>query len=180
MRSWSDWGREAVDLNVTGIDVAIVILILLSAVIGLVRGLVREVLSLVVWAAALVLALLFSPQVAELLVGLIATPSLRYVTAFASVFIATLIIGGIVESLMARLIDGTGMTGTDRLLGFVFGGARGVLVCIVALIAMRPFGEYQTWWENSLIVPELMAFEGDILAFLDAAVDLVGDLVSRT
>ena len=59
------------DLNVTGIDVAIIILTLLSAVIGLVRGLVREVLSLVVWAAALLLSLVFSPQVAELLVPLI-------------------------------------------------------------------------------------------------------------
>jgi membrane protein required for colicin V production len=164
----------------TGIDVAIVILILLSSVIGLVRGLVREVLSLFVWAAALVLAILLSAQVAELLNPLIETPQMRYVTAFAGVFIGTLIVGGIAESLMARLIDGTGMTGTDRVLGFVFGGARGVLVCIVALIALRPFGEQESWWENSLLVPELMAFEGEILAFLDAAVDLAGDLVSKT
>jgi membrane protein required for colicin V production len=169
-----------VNLNMTGIDVAIVILTLLSAIVGLVRGLVREVLSLVVWAAALVLALLFTPLVAELLAPLIATPSLRYVTGFAGVFIGTLIVGGIVESLMSRLIDGTGMTGTDRLLGFLFGGARGVLVCIVALIALRPFGEQETWWQDSLVVPELMAFEGEILAFLDAAVDLAGDLVSKT
>ena len=167
-------------MNVTGIDVAIVILILLSSVIGLVRGLVREVLSLFVWAAALVLAILLAPQGAELLNPLIETPSMRYVTAFAGVFIGTLIVGGIAESLMARLLAGPGMTGTDRLLGFVFGGARGVLVCIVALIALRPFGEQETWWENSLLVPQLMAFEGEILAFLDAAVDLAGDLVSKT
>ena len=164
----------------TGLDVAIAILILFSAAIGVVRGLVREVLSLVVWAAALVLALLFTPQAAELLAPLIETASLQYVTGFACVFIGTLIVGGIVGSLMARLIDGTGMTGTDRILGFVFGSARGVLVCIVALIAMRPCGESETWWENSLLAPELMAFEGEILAFLDAAVDLAGDLVSKT
>ena len=168
------------DLNMTGIDVVIAILILLSAVIGLVRGLIREVLSLGVWAAALLLSLAFSPQVAELLVPLISTASLRYVAGFACVFIGTLIVGGIVGSLMSRLVDGTGMTGTDRFLGFVFGGARGVLVCIVALIAMRPFGEYEPWWENSLMVPQLMAFEGEILAFLDAAAGLAGELVSRT
>jgi membrane protein required for colicin V production len=166
-------------VNVTGIDVAIVILILLSSVIGVVRGLVREVLSLFVWAAALVLAILLSPQVAELLNPSIENPSFRYMTAFAGVFISTLIVGGIAESLMARLINGAGMSGTDRLLGFGFGGARGALVCVVALIALRQLG-YESWWENSLLVPELMAFEGEILAFLDAAVDLAGDLVSKT
>lgn len=164
----------------TGIDVAIVILVLFSAVIGLVRGLAREVLSLVVWAAALLLSLVFSPQVAEFLAPLITTLELRYVTAFACVFIGTLIVGGIVASLMGRLIDGTGMTGTDRILGFAFGSARGVLVCIVALIALRPFGEHEPWWENSLAVPELMAFEEEILTFLDKAADLARDLVSTT
>jgi membrane protein required for colicin V production len=161
----------------TWIDLAVVVLVLLSAVIGLVRGLVREVFSLVVWASALVLALLFSPRVAGYLAPLIGNDSLQYVGAFTCVFIATLVVGALIQWMMARLIDGTGLTGTDRVLGFVFGSARGALVCIVVLIAMRPFGEDETWWQASVIVPALLDFEEEILVLLDATADIAGDLV---
>lgn len=164
-------------MTFTWIDLAIVILILLSAVIGLIRGLTREVFSLFVWGAALVLSLLFAPRVAEFLEPLIANPSLRYVGAFTCVFIATLIVGGISQWLLTRLINGTGLTGTDRFLGFVFGSARGALVCIVVLIALRPFGEEQPWWRNSVMVPALLQFEGEILALLDRTADLARDLL---
>ncbi|MFM8355081.1 MAG: CvpA family protein, partial [Gammaproteobacteria bacterium] len=72
-------------------------------------------------------------------------------------------VGGLVQWALGALVKSTGLSGTDRLLGFVFGGARGVLVCLVGLIALRAFVEQTAWWQSSLIIPELLAFEQALL-----------------
>ena len=66
------------------------------------------------------------------------------------------------------MIQSTGLGGTDRFLGLVFGALRGGLVVIGALIAMRPFAETSDWWEESLLRPELMVFADDILELFSA------------
>jgi uncharacterized membrane protein required for colicin V production len=75
--------------------------------------------------------------------------------------------------MVKKLVLGTGLTGTDRFLGFLFGSARGVLVCIIALIAMRPFAQESEWWLNSGITPEMLAFEQDVLDMMGRARDVV-------
>jgi membrane protein required for colicin V production len=87
----------------------------------------------------------------------------RLVVAFAGIFFATLIVGGVFQWLIGTLVQSTGLSGTDRLLGFVFGAARGVLVCLVGLIAIRSFAQTADWWQASRLVPELLAFEHDLL-----------------
>ena len=62
-----------------------------------------------------------------------------------------------------RCASPLGLGGTDRFLGFVFGALRGGLVVIGALIVVRPFAETSAWWEESLVRPELLVFEDDIL-----------------
>lgn len=151
------------------IDIVILIVVLVSALIGLVRGLLKEVLSLASWLAALMLALYFAPAVAERLVGMFADGSVRVVVAFVLIFLATLVVGGLAQWLAATLVQTTGMTGTDRFLGFLFGGARGVLACLVALIALHRFAESGQWWQTSVLVPQLLAFEQDVLALLGKA-----------
>ena len=81
-------------------------------------------------------------------------------------FIAVLIAGAMVQWLFAKLIESTGLSGTDRFLGFLFGGARGIVVCTVILIALRPFAENEAWWQQSLIRPELARLEEGILAIM--------------
>lgn len=157
-------------------DIVILIVVLLSAVIGLVRGLFREVLSLATWLAAFLLALFFAPDVAELLSGQITDHSVRLIAAFFIIFLLTLILGGIVQWLVKQLITTTGLTGTDRFLGFLFGSARGVLVCIVALIAVRPFVEESDWWRASRITPELLAFEQDVLKLFQKGKDVISEV----
>ncbi|MEZ5557441.1 MAG: CvpA family protein [Pseudomonadales bacterium] len=145
------------------VDIVIAIIVLLSALIGLVRGLLREVVSLATWLAAFILALYFAPALAERLVAQISDETVRLVVGFIAVFVATLIAGALVQWLLSKLVQGTGLTGTDRFLGFLFGSARGVLVCIIALIALRPFAEDTPWWQASRLVPELLFFERDVL-----------------
>ena len=153
-------------------DIVFLIVILLSALMGLARGLVKEVLSLVIWGAALVAALYFGSVVGARL-GPDMGESLRGLVGFVTVFIAVLIVGAIVQWLFAKLIETTGLTGTDRLLGFVFGGVRGIVVCTVALIAVRPFVEDAQWWQDSKIRPELARMEGGVLAIAGQARELV-------
>jgi membrane protein required for colicin V production len=155
------------------LDIVILIAVLVSALIGLARGLLKELLSLASWFAAFILALYFAPAVADGLTGSVADGSVRLVIGFAAVFAGTLIVGGIIQWLVRRLVESTGLTGTDRFLGFLFGSARGVLVCIVGLIAIRPFADQSTWWNASAFTPELLAFEQDVLELMGKARDLV-------
>ena len=154
-------------------DIVILIVVLVSALIGLTRGLLKELLSLASWIAAFMLALYLAPTAANGLKDVADDESVLLVMGFVLVFLATLIVGGIIQWLVRRLVESTGLTGTDRFLGFLFGSARGVLVCIIALIAMRPFADQSTWWDASAFKPELLAFEQDVLGLMGKARDLV-------
>lgn len=154
-------------------DIVILILILLSSVIGLVRGLFKELISLLVWFAAVMLALYFSGPMGDALSGQIQDESIQTVVGFFIIFLATLIVGGIVQVLVKQLVSSTGLTGTDRFLGFLFGSARGVLICIVALIALKSFEIEAAWWQESRIIPELLAFEEDVLDLMGKAREVV-------
>lgn len=159
--------------SLTSADLVLLIVILLSALIGLVRGLVREVLSLAVWIAAFLVAMALAPALAEALPRGLGDTPIRLVAGFGLVFVTVLITGGILQWLIRKLVETTGLSGTDRLLGFVFGGLRGVLVCIVALVLLRPFAEDASWWQRAETVPALLAFEQDVLSLLGLAWDAV-------
>ena len=160
--------------NIATPDIVLAIVILLSAVMGLARGLVKEVLALVIWGSALVAALVFGDALGARFGGGMGD-TLRGLLGFAAVFITVLVAGAIVQWLFAKLIETTGLTGTDRLLGFLFGSARGIVVCTVALIALRPFAEDAQWWQESRIRAELGRMEEGVLAVLGQTRDLVMD-----
>lgn len=154
-------------------DIVILIVILVSALIGLARGLFKEVLSLASWFAAFILALYLASSFRDQLSSELGDASVRLVIAFVLIFVATLIVGSVVQWLVAKVVKGAGLSGTDRFLGFLFGSARGLLVCIVALVVMRPFADESTWWRSSVITPELLAFEQDVLKLMGKAKDVV-------
>ena len=157
-------------------DIIILIVVLLSAVIGLVRGLVKEVVSLVVWLAAFIIAMAFATTVADEIVSADLDPRVRVVIGFAIVFVIVLIAGGLVQWLLSKLIQSTGLSGTDRFLGFLFGSIRGAVVVIVALIAVRPFVEADDWWAESELRPQLLAFEQDVVDLLRYASKAISDI----
>ncbi|XOV81847.1 MAG: CvpA family protein [bacterium] len=163
-------------MAVAGLDIVIAIVVMLSAVIGLVRGLIKEVLSLAAWVFAFAVALYFSDYVALNLPASWGAESVRMVIAFAGLFIASLILAGIVQWLIAKLVETTGLTGTDRFLGFLFGSARGLLVAIVMLMLLREIGSDSEWWQASVLQEQLLAFEGDVRNLLQQAKDLARDV----
>ncbi len=135
------------------IDYVLGTIVLVSALLGLWRGLFREVFSLATWAAALIAGALFAPLVGEELLAGVQSPMLRTALGFLMVFMGTLIVGGLVSRLVGLLIDSTGLTGTDRLLGMLFGIGRGAVVTVVVVVLLRPIAHTYDWWQASAVVP---------------------------
>ena len=115
------------------LDTTIIIITGLSCIFGLWRGLVREVLSLVTWILALLVARSYSEVLADFLFMSIDNVTMRYVTAFALLFIAVMMLGTFLNFLMSKLLIFTGLKLIDRVLGGVFGIARGMLIVLVGL-----------------------------------------------
>ena len=162
----------------TPLDWAIIAILGISAAIGLVRGLVKEVLSLVAWIAAFVVAVLFGATVAAELPGGWGGETLRYLIAFVGLFVVTLIVAAILQWFVAQLVTSTGLSGTDRVLGFVFGGARGLLVAMLLLLALREIAGDAPWWRDAQLPPHLLAFEDELRELLGRAREIdVGTLV---
>ena len=138
-------------------DYVVLIIIALSILVGAIRGFVEEAFSLLVWAAAFLVAFQYSGALALQLESHIDLPSVRTSLAFAGLFLAVLLLGGLATYLVGKMVEKTGLSGTDRLLGGVFGGVRG-LVLILALIlvaGLTPVPQ-DPWWQTSRSIQSLM------------------------
>lgn len=152
-----------------GADWAIIGIFLLSCFIGLIRGFVREALSLVIWVAAVLVAKVFGGQFETLLVNQIETPSIRLMTAYAVLFVATLLLGAMLSYVIGALVRVTGLSGTDRLFGMVFGAARAFIVVMALVILLPGFlpVNYDEWWQQAQLIPHFLACEEWVLSVYD-------------
>lgn len=139
------------------IDWAIIAIITVSALISLARGFVKEALSLLTWIVAGLVAWLFGGALAGHLSPFIETPSIRVIVACSILFIMTLLLGGLINYLIGQLVRVTGLSGTDRFLGMIFGAARGALLIVVAigLLSLAPV-EGDVWWRQSELIPHFL------------------------
>ncbi|PXA71084.1 CvpA family protein [Vibrio sp. 11986-1-5] len=137
------------------LDIVILSVIGLSALISLVRGFAKEALSLVIWFAAFYIASEYYAKLAVYFSN-IKDEMFRNGSAIAVLFIATLIVGAIVNYVISQLVDKTGLSGTDRILGVVFGALRGILIVAATLFFMDAFtaSPNAEWWKGSQLVPE--------------------------
>ncbi|MCZ6774036.1 MAG: CvpA family protein [Proteobacteria bacterium] len=134
-------------------DIIIISIMLVSTVISLFRGFVREILSLVAWIVSFWAAATFAPQVATLLESYLSIPTARTVLAFIGVLVVALVLSGLVNTMIGRLIEKTGLSGTDRMLGGIFGLLRGVaIVAVVVLIAGLTQIPGAPWWQQSQVI----------------------------
>jgi len=141
----------------TWVDWAIVAVIVISSLISLKRGFVKEALSLLTWIIAGVVAWMFGGALSHHLAEFISTPSAQVIAACAILFVATLLVGALVNFLIGELVRVTGLSGTDRFLGMVFGAARGglLIVVLVGLLSLAPVQE-DLWWRESALVPHFL------------------------
>ena len=151
----------------TWVDVAILVIVALSAFVSLLRGFLREALSLTGWILAIWVALSFTDDVASLLVDHVELASVRQGIAFFSLFVSVLLATAVVNIVVGLLVDKTGLTGTDRVLGVVFGIARGVLVVVilVVLAGLTDVPE-DAWWRESMLLPRFEIIALDIKSAL--------------
>lgn len=136
-------------------DYTIICILGLSVLIGLWRGLVSELLALVIWSVAFWVAWTFGPSVSMYFAHSISLPSARVFVGYGICFIGVLIFGAIVRVVVRQLLYSTGLSGTDRLLGTVFGFARGVLLVtlMVFLLGFTAFTR-DPWWRESSLLPQ--------------------------
>ncbi len=135
------------------VDYVIIGIIALSALISLVRGFVREALSLAAWVLAFWISWTFFRELALYFEQWINVPSMRLGVAFILLLVVTLILGGLVNYLVSQLVKKTGLTGTDRMIGIFFGIARGsVLVGIAVLLAGLTAIPADPWWHESMLI----------------------------
>ena len=131
-------------------DIAILTIIGISAVISLFRGFVREALSLAGFALAVWISISFYNQAADLLINYVTIPTARRVLGFVGLFVISLLVAGIINHLIGKLIDKAGLTGTDRVLGVIFGAIRGVaVVAVFVVMAGLTQVPRDLWWQES-------------------------------
>jgi len=135
---------------VAALDWIFVAVLLASLVLGAWRGLVYEVLSVMSWIAAFVLAQWLAPDVAARLPMGTASEPVRYAAGFVVVLVAAAFAGGLVAWLLKKLIEAIGLRPVDRTLGAAFGLARGVLLLLAAAVVvnMTPL-KGGVWWQES-------------------------------
>ena len=136
-------------------DIVILAVLALSTLFGLMRGFISEVLSLVCWIAAFWVAWAFGAQVAQFYGGWLADPTARVVAGYVTCFAGVLIVGGLVGWILRTLVKVSGLSGGDRVLGMLFGLARGLLLVTFAVLMLgfTTAPRDAAWWRESALLP---------------------------
>ncbi len=138
---------------VTYIDFVILGIVLVSALISVLRGFVKEAISLASWVLAFWVSATFAGKLSQLLAGALTVVQLRLAISFVILFLATLLVGGLANYLVGSLVSRSGLSGTDRALGVVFGVLRGVVVvAVLSLLAGLTTLTQAPAWSESLLV----------------------------
>lgn len=146
-------------MNFSWIDYAILLVLLLSILVGLVRGFTRESLSLICWILAFWVGFSFAEYPAAWFVSSIESEMARQVVGFFILFLVVIMLGGFANAFISRGVERIGLGGTDRLLGVGFGFIRGVLIVGLLLLLGEVVAFQQTpAWQKSLLVPRFQPF----------------------
>jgi membrane protein required for colicin V production len=138
------------------LDIAVLGVVAVSVIVGIWRGLVREVFSILGWVIAFLAANLLAGPLGPAMPEVIPSPELRVATAYVGVFVASLVITSLVGLLLAKVVHAAGLASIDRTLGALFGSARGVLILVAAaLLAGLTSAPRQAYWRDSASGPVL-------------------------
>ena len=135
-------------------DYAVLTVLALSLLLGALRGLMREMVSLAGWIAAFVLATAFSGIVALQMPESLG-PLLSGLLGFLLIFIGVLLVSGVVSLVLSLLVRAVGLGFLDRLLGAAFGVVRGVAITLLAVLlaGLTPLPREPFWRQAVLSGP---------------------------
>jgi len=147
-------GTQRLETVLTGADVLIILVLLGSTLVGLLRGFVREAVSLVFWIVAIWAAWKFGPLVEPHLGGLLADPKVAPWVGRLVVLVLVVLAGWVVGMLLSYFTRSLGLGIMDRGLGLLFGVARGVVLVGLMMIGGELLHLNQEgWWHRSKLVP---------------------------
>ena len=151
-------------------DYIVLFILISSVVISTMRGLVKEILSLLGWVAAFVVANAFGAKLAPMLPSVIPGEALRLIVAFIALFLGVRVLMGLLALAIGALIEATGLSLADRGLGGLFGLGRGIVIVLagVILCGMTSIPQ-QAFWKNALLSPMAETGARTVKPFLPAA-----------
>lgn len=150
-------------------DIVVIAIVGLSVLLSIIRGLVREVLALAAWVVAFLSANLLAPEAAAWMPDALGAEEVRLLAGFLCVFLGVLVAMSLLAILVSKLVKSAGLGLEDRLLGGVFGLARGLLVVmILVLLAGLTALPRQAVWRNAVLSDPLEGFAGRVKGWLPA------------
>lgn len=136
------------------LDWAIVAIVLLSSLIGFIRGFLRETIALVAWILGLWLAWKYAPLVIPHLGGVLAKPDIAVWAARILILFAVLLVGALIGFILGHFVRHSPFGVLDRTFGVVFGLLRGLIVIGLAVMAAQLLNlDGETWWRESSLMP---------------------------
>lgn len=142
----------------TAFDIAVIAVITLSALIGVWRGVIREVFALAAWIAAVVCMFLFGDKLAKMLPFAQDTPWLSLLAGYALVFIGVFVVLSVAGFLFSKVVNAVGLSFVDRALGMMFGVVRGALIVVLLVFVAGATTLPQLgWWRDSVSAKPLAA-----------------------
>lgn len=140
----------------TVFDYVVIGIVSLSLLFGLWRGVMGEVLALVAWIVGILAAVEFGAHVGQLLFAGLTDPAIRTLAGCVVIFIGVLIVMSLIRMAVRSMVKALGLSVSDRLLGMVFGLARGVLVIMVLVgLGGMTAAPKQPWWKDATLAQPL-------------------------
>ena len=151
-------------------DYVVLFVLASSVVISTMRGLVKEILSLLGWVAAFIVANAFGAKLAPMLPSVIPGEALRLIVAFIALFLGVRVLMGLLALAIGALIEASGLSLADRGLGGLFGLGRGIVIVLagVILCGMTSIPQ-QAFWKDALLSPMAETGARTVKPFLPAA-----------
>lgn len=151
----------------TAFDYTVLAILGLSIIFSVMRGLVKEVLSILAWFVAFYVGRTYTEQMLPLMPADIPSESLRTLAAFLVLFLATLLLSTLLAIAISAIFKKIGLGWLNRLLGAVFGAFRGVLVvCIFVLLAGMTEIPKDARWKNAMFSAPIEALVVSMLPWL--------------
>ena len=148
-------------------DYAVLVIVGLSIVISMMRGLLAEVLSIMGWFAAFIVARTYASQLAPLMPVEIPTETLRILASFITLFVATFLVTSLLAIALTSIFKKIGLGWLNRLLGGLFGFARGMLiVCIMVFLAGLTDIPKDERWRNAMFSSPIEALVIKLLPWI--------------
>ena len=142
-----------VSIHFSWIDYGIVAIAILSMIVGLVRGFVKEVFSLIIWITAFIVALRFTDVLSHLMIHLFHSVHVRMIISFLLLFIGVLLVGAGINYLLSVLIKKSNLSIPNRILGLMFGLMRAIaiMISLILFLQLTSVTEWNAWTRSKLL-----------------------------